>query len=306
MSHEDRYIWMAGQLIPAKAATIPAMSPTCQYGLNVFEVVRCYLSGDRSQLLPFRLEEHLTRLYQSCRILQLTPAIEPEDVKAALLETIKANAYFEDMSARIVFYVNGDGSWTSPSNCELMIAPVTKGRAFDKPGLTCCVSSWERISDRNLAPRAKTGANYINSRMAQLEATRNNYDTTLFLNRAGHVAEGPGSCFFMVRNGKLITPPITASILESITRDTIIEIARCNLGLPVEERDIDRTELYLCEEAFFCGTTIEITPVLSIDRFEITPTGAGPVTRRLIEAFFEIVRGNSTHHPNWITPLSGL
>lgn len=306
MNHEDRYLWMAGELVAAKHATMPAMSPTCQYGLNVFEVVRCYLSGDGRQLLPFRLDEHLTRLFQSCRILQLNPSMGPEGVKAALVETIKANRYFEDMSARLVFYVNGDGSWTSPAQCDLMIAPIAKGRAYDKPGITCCVSSWERISDRNLAPRAKAGANYINSRMAQLEASRNNYDTTLFLNRAGQVSEGPGSCFFMVRNGKLTTPPITASILESITRESILEIARRDLGLAVEERDIDRTELYLCEEAFFCGTTIEITPVLSIDRFEVTPQGAGPITARLTEAFFDVARGNPSRHPDWVTSLPGL
>lgn len=306
MDHDDRRIWLAGKLVAAKDATMPAMSPTCQYGLNVFEVVRCYLSTNGRQLLPFRLDEHLTRLFQSCRILQMTPTMGPEDVKAALVETIKANGYSEDMSARLVFYVNGEGSWTGPTACELMIAPIAKGRAYDKPGITCCVSSWERISDRNLAPRAKVGANYINSRMAQLEAGRNHYDTCLFLNRAGQVAEGPGSCFFMVRNGKLITPPITASILESITRDAILEIARHDLGLQVEERDIDRTELYLCEEAFFCGTTIEITPVVSIDRFELTPNGAGPITARLTEAFFEVARGRSIRHPNWNTPLHRL
>lgn len=305
MKHEDRLIWMAGNLVAAKHASMPAMSPTCQYGLNVFEVVRCYLSQDGRQLLPFRLDEHLTRLFQSCRILQLTPTMGPNDVKAALLETIKANGYLEDMSARLVFYVNGDGSWTSPANCELMIAPIAKGRAYDKAGITCCVSSWERISDRNIAPRAKAGANYINSRMAQLEAGRNNYDTCLFLNRAGQVSEGPGSCFFMVRDGKLITPPITASILESITRDAILTIARQDLALQVEEREIDRTELYLCEEAFFCGTTIEIAPVLSIDRFELSQ-GAGPITARLTEEFFRIARGLSDRHPEWITPLTGL
>jgi branched-chain amino acid aminotransferase len=300
-------LWLAGKLVPAKDATVPAMSPTVQYGLNVFEVVRCYLSADGKELLPFRLDEHLKRLFQSCKILQLIPSLSIEEVKAALAETIKANRYFEDMSARIVFYVNSDGSWTNIQTCDLMIAPVTKGRVYAPgTGITCCVSSWERISDRSIAPRAKAGANYLNSRMAQLEALTNGYDTAIFLNREGKVAEAPGSCIFMVRDNKLVTPPITASILESISRDAILQIAQVDLGMEVEVRDIDRTELYISEEVFLCGTTIEIAPVLSIDHLPITPEGPGPLTTRLINKFFEIARGQSGSHPDWIAPLAGL
>ena len=164
------------------------------------------------------------------------------------------------------------------------------------------MTSWRRISDENLSPRIKCGANYINSRVGQREALRNGYDTCIFLNEFGKVAEGPGSCFFIVKNGTVITPQLTDSVLESITRDTVIQIAK-DKGYPVIERTIDRTELYTCDEAFLCGSAMEITPVLSIDKYIVGNGNTGRITRELHLTYLDAVRGKLEQYNNWVTPI---
>lgn len=177
----------------------------------------------------------------------------------------------------------------------MFVAPIPRGKTsaeYNKKGLNCCVTSWRRISDDNLSPRVKCGANYINSRVGQREALRNGYDTCIFLNRDGKVAEGPGSCFFMVKDNTLVTPQLTDSVLESITRDTIIRLAKEELGLEVKERTIDRTELYLADEAFLCGSAMEITPIYTIDRYKVGTGEQGKVTKELHLTYLDCVRGS--------------
>jgi len=211
----------------------------------------------------------------------------------------------EDITVRIVFFINEFGGWDSEYDCEMLIAPIPRGRAYDsKVGITCCVSSWERISDKSLPPRVKAGPNYLNSRMAQLEAKNNGFDSALFLNREGKLSEAPSSCVFIVRRGELITPPVTASILESITRDTIIKIARNDLGLSVIERDIDRTELYICDEIFLCGTTMEIVPVISVDKMAVGNSKKSQLTKTIKQRYFDVVRGKVDAYKEWISPLN--
>jgi len=200
--------------------------------------------------------------------------------------------------------VDGFGSWGSEGPAEMFIAPIPRGKTsaeYNKKGLNVCVTSWRRISDETLSPRIKCGANYINSRVGQREALRNGYDTCLFLNENGKVAEGPGSCFFMVKDGMLITPQLTDSVLESITRDTIIKIAKY-MDIPVKERTIDRTELYTCDEAFLCGSAMELTSVLSADKYQITDK-AGKITRIIHDAYLQLVQGKWETHKEWITAI---
>ena len=168
--------------------------------------------------------------------------------------------------------------------------------------MNCCVSSWRRISDNVLSPRIKCGANYINSRMAQREALRNGYDTTIFLNEFGKVSEGPGSCIFIVKNGELITPLFTDSVLESITRDTILTLAREN-DIKTAERTIDRTELYTADEAFLCGSAMEITPIVSVDKYLINNGVEGSLTHNLHKKYLECVCGDNPLHTDWLTPI---
>ncbi len=301
----ERVLWLAGRLVPGKDAMIHVLSPTCQYGINVFEGVRCYLNEDSNQLLSFRFKDHLGRIFQSAKILRLRPKYATSEIQSAFVDAITANGYMEDISVRIVFFINEPGNWAYNSDCEMMIAPIPMGRAYDsKMGITACVSTWERINDRSISPRVKAGANYINSRMAQLEALDNGFDSALFLNREGKVSEAPGSCIFIVRRGELITPPITASILESITRDTIMNIAKNDFCLTVVERDIDRTELYICDEIFLCGTAVEIVPVVSVDKMIVGDGKIGELTKSLRQRYFDIVRGKVEAYEGWLLPVN--
>ncbi|KIE18172.1 branched-chain amino acid aminotransferase [Smithella sp. SC_K08D17] len=300
----ERFLWLAGRLVTHKEAKLHIMSPTCQYGINVFESIRCYLNSKNNKLLSFRFNDHIDRLFQSAKIMRLEFEYTSSEIQSAFLDTIIANKYIEDISVRIVIFIDKPGSWAYKGDCEMMIAPIPMGRAYDsKIGITCCVSSWERINDRSISPRTKAGANYINSRMAQLEALDNGYDSAIFLNMDGKVSEAPGACIFIVRRGILITPPITASILESVTRDTIINIAKNDFGITTIERDVDRTELYICDEIFLCGTAAEIVPVLSVDKILVGDGKPGPLTKLIKQRYFDIVRGNVDSYNEWIIPI---
>lgn len=302
---ENRRIWLKGEIINVNNAMINVLSPTSQFGLNVFEGIPCYWNNETKQLYAFRLDEHYDRLLRSARLLQLDCKYSKDDLKQALIDVVKANEYDENLSVRQTLFVDGFGSWGSDGPVEMFVAPIPRGRTsaeYNKKGLHCCVTSWRRISDETLSPRIKCGANYINSRVGQREALRNGYDTCLFLNEAGKVSEGPGSCFFMIKNKAIITPKLTDSVLESITRDTVIMLAK-NLGYEVIERSIDRTELYTCDEAFLCGSAMEITPVLSIDRYEINNSETGNITKELHLYYLDVVRGMKKEYLNWVTPI---
>lgn len=300
---ENRLIWLNGKIVNVNEATIPVLSPTAQFGLNVFEGIPGYWNEDKQQLFAFRLDDHYTRLMRSARLLEIECPYTKEEMKQALVDVVRANGYREDISIRQTLFVEGNGSWGSSEPVGMFVAPIPRKKTsaeYNKNGLKVCVSSWRRISDTMLSPRVKCGANYINSRLGQREALRNGYDTCLFLNEKGKVSEGPGSCFFMVKNGKLVTPLLTDSVLESITRDTVMQIAREVLRLPVEERSIDRTELYVCAEAFLCGSAMEIRPILSIDRYALN---GHEMTGRLHQIYLDVVRGKMEEYETWLTVL---
>lgn len=301
----NRLIWYKGKIVNVNDAMINVLAPTSQFGLNVFEGIPCYWNDDEKQLYAFRLDAHYDRLLRSARLIQINCPYTKSDMKNALVEVVKANEYDENLSVRQTLFVDGFGSWGSAESVDMFVAPIPKGRTsaeYNKKGLNCCITSWRRISDTTLSPRIKCGANYINSRMGQREALRNGYDTCIFLNDAGKVAEGPGSCFFMVKNGTVITPKLTDSVLESITRDTIIQLAKMK-GYPFVERSIDRTELYTCDEAFLCGSAMEVTPVLSVDRYEINNGKAGKITTDLHKTYLDAARGLIPELKQWVIPI---
>ncbi|RZQ54963.1 branched-chain amino acid aminotransferase [Pseudoalteromonas phenolica] len=302
----SRLMWFKGEIVPVEDAKINVLSPTSQFGANVFEGLRAYWSDSDNQLYIFRLEEHLKRLERSVKMMKFNSPYCIEDYKRAILDVIKANNFKEDIAIRQTVFVDGQGSWMTKDNVDMFIAPIAKQRAYDssiKPGYDCMISSWERINDNSMSPRIKVGANYINSRMGQLEALDNGFDSAIFLNSRKTVSEGPGSCFFMVRDGVLITPPLTASVLESVTRSTVLQIATEVLKLRVEEREIDRTELYIADEAFFCGTAVEIIPIRSVDRFVLNEGQEGSITKELKSKYFEVVRGTIKLGSDWLTPV---
>lgn len=306
MNDNERLIWLGGKIMPVTEAKINVLSPTAQFGANVFEGIRCYWSEQEHQLYAFRLADHYKRLQQSIKLMRMKSNYTTDDFEQGLKDVVRANGYREDIAVRQTVFVDGlGGTWNSCEPINMFIAPIAKAYQpiTEKKGLRCQVSSWERISDRNLSPRAKVGANYINSRMAYLEARQNGYDTALIPNCQGKIAEGPGACFFMVRDNTLITPPPTASVLESITRKTIIKIAKDVLNIRTVERDIDRTEVYICDEAFLCGSAMEISPITEVDGYTIGEGDAGVITRQLSYTYHQAITGQIEQYRHWLTPI---
>jgi len=302
----NRLIWFKGEILNVNDAKINVLAPTSQFGLNVFEGIPCYWNDKKKQLYAFRLDDHYNRLLRSARLIQIDCPFTKEDMKKAFIDVVKANEYYENLSVRQTLFVDGFASWGADGPTDMFIAPIPKGgmsKEYNKKGLNCCITSWRRISDTTLSPRIKCGANYINSRMGQREALRNGYDTCIFLNEAGKISEGPGSCFFMVKNGELVTPQLTDSVLESITRDSVIKIAEKILNVKVVERSIDRTELYACDEAFLCGSAMEVTPVVSVDKYLVNNGEAGKITEQIHKKYLEIASGENHLFADWPTAI---
>ncbi|MEL7556150.1 MAG: branched-chain amino acid transaminase [bacterium] len=301
----NRFIWFKGEILNVNDAKINVLAPTAQFGLNVFEGIPCYWNENENKLYAFRLHDHYSRLLRSARLLQINCPYNEEEMKKALFDVVKANEYTENISVRQTLFVDGFGSWGSTEPVDMFVAPIPKRKMnseYNKIGLHCSISSWTRINDNSLSPRIKCGANYINSRMGQREALANGYDTCIFMNEAGKISEGPGSCIFMGRNNLLITPPLTDSVLESITRDTIIKLAK-KKGIKVLERSIDRTELYTCDEAFLCGSAMEVSPILYIDKYVIGNGKCGYITSIIQKDYLNVVSGRLFEFNNWITSI---
>jgi len=291
-------IWMNGTLVPEPEAKLPVNSAAVFYATNVFEGIRAYWSAADEELYCFRLAEHFARIRESMKMMRFTVPYTDADLHEAVRQVLGGNDLREDIHMHLVAYVAGVGlDATEPTG--LYINPRRRARVNEN-GLKCCVSSWVRTSDNAIPIRLKSGSNYQNGRLATLQAKADGYDQPIFMNGQGHVAEGSGATFFMVRKGQVVTPPLTADILESITRSTLIEdLVPRALGQKVVEREIDRTELYVAEEAFFCGSGYEITPITSIDRFPLGDGTVGPLTRRLSTAYLNLVRGIDKSHPEW-------
>lgn len=302
---ENRFVWFKGEILNVNDAKISILAPTAQFGLNVFEGIPCYWNDEQKQLYAFRLDDHYDRLMRSAKLLEIDCPYSKEQMKKALVDVVKANEYDENLSVRQTLFVDGFGSWGSGVPVDMFVAPIPKSalsKEYNRKGLNVCVTSWRRITDNTLSPRIKCGANYINSRVGQREALRNGYDTCIFLNEFGKVSEGPGSCFFMVKNGVLITPQLTDAVLESITRDTVIKLAE-NMGIKTIERTIDRTELYTCDEAFLCGSAMEITPVLSVDRCILGTGDNEKITLKLHNFYIDVAEGCVEKYKKWIYPI---
>jgi branched-chain amino acid aminotransferase len=298
----DFKIWMNGKLVPQAEAVLPVNSAAVFYATNVFEGLRAYWNAADGELYAFRLAEHFARFRESMKMMRFTVPYSDAELYEAVREALRGNDVQEDVHMHLVAYVGGAGlDSTSPTG--MYINPRRRGRIIEGAGLRCCVTSWQRTSDNAIPIRLKSGSNYQNGRLATLQAKADGYDAPIFLNQHGTVAEGSGATFFMVRRGQLVTPPLTSDILESITRTTLLDTLAPALGIEVVERHIARTELYVADEAFFCGSGYEITPILSVDRFNLGSGGVGPVTQRLLTAYMDVVRGVDKRFPEWRTPV---
>ncbi|HEY7270185.1 MAG TPA: branched-chain-amino-acid transaminase [Dehalococcoidia bacterium] len=296
-------IWMNGKLVSQAEATLPVNSAAVFYATNVFEGLRAYWNEADEELYCFRLAEHFARFRESMKMMRFDIPYSDDDLYEAVRSVLRGNEIREDVHMHMVAYVLGTGL-DARTPTGLYINPRRRPRVEEGAGIACCVSSWARTSDNAIPIRLKSGSNYQNGRLATLQAQADGYDQPILLTKDGHVAEGTGATFFMVRKGRLVTPPITSDILESITRTTLMDyICPEMFGLSVQEREIDRTELYVADEAFFCGSGYEITPILSIDRFPLGDGNVGPITQRLMRAYLDIVRGADKSYPEWRTPV---
>jgi branched-chain amino acid aminotransferase len=297
----DLNIWMNGKLVPQEQAVLPVNSAAVFYATNVFEGLRAYWNKEDEELYCFRLDEHYARFRESLKMMRMEIDYSDEDLTNAVRDVLSGNDLHEDIHMHMVAYVLAPGlDVTGPTG--VYINP--RRRSSTTGGMHCDVSSWVRTSDNAIPIRLKSGSNYQNGRLATLQSKANGYDQPIFLNQQGHVAEGTGASLFIVRKGRLVTPPVTSDILESITRTTLMDyICPEMFGLSVQEREIDRTELYVADEAFFCGSGYEITPILSIDRFPLGDGNVGPITQRLMHAYMDIVRGSDKRYPEWRTPV---
>jgi branched-chain amino acid aminotransferase len=275
----------------------------------VFEGIRAYWNPERGAQYIFRMDAHLARLQRSMRFMRLRSRWSPRELTDATAEVLRADNHRGDVYLQPMAFALGGTRGNQPmaeQDAEIYIharpAPSQLGKHRPQ---RVCVSSWTRIHEAVLPPRIKAIVNYQNSRLGGTEAARGGYDMALFLNERGKVAEGGGSCVFMVRDGQLVTPPTTAGILESVTRASVMELARRELGLAVVEREVDRTEMYFADEAFFCGTMAEITPVGSLDGFDLGGGQApGPVTAQLSELFEQVVRGRVPAYRHWLEEVA--
>jgi branched-chain amino acid aminotransferase len=308
MLQETEKIWHNGRLIDWKDAKIHVLSHVVSYGSSVFEGVRCYETDAGPAI--FRAPEHARRLVDSARIYRMDVPYTVEQLTQAMVETIRANNLRSCYIRPIMLRGYGEVGVLPFSNpVETFIAVWEWGKYLGEEalgqGVDVCVSSWARIAPNTLPALAKAGANYMNSQLIRMEAAKNGYAEGIALDNNGFVSEGSGENIFVIRDGKIHTPPLGASVLPGITRDSIIKIA-CQLGIPIVETIIPRELLYIADEVFFCGTAVEVTPIRSVDRIQVGTGRRGPITEQIQKRFFEIVQGKTKDEFGWLTPVSGV
>lgn len=304
MPATPRYAWLDGEFMPWDGAKIHIRTECVMRGANVFEGVRGYWSSRHSELYVFKLPEHMARLQQSMKVLRMQLPYSLDVIAEASMELLRRCELREDLHFRpTVYFGAGEDFGTDPSKI-FVGAFITAVPRPQKPtldhGIHAQISSWQRINDHAMPPRVKAGANYLNSRLAQVQARVDGYDSAILLNERGKVSETPGSCVMMVRGARVTTPAVTDNILESITRETLIQLCQDELGIAVEQRDVDRTELYVADEMFECGSGHEVTPIVSVDRYPVGDGQKGPVSRRIQELYFAVVRGEMPKYRHWL------
>jgi branched-chain amino acid aminotransferase len=300
-----RFIWKNGELVDFEKATVHVLTHALHYGSGVFEGVRCYKTKQGPAV--FRLTEHLKRLWLSAKTYRMEMPYSFAEVKAAVLDTIRAND-FSACYIRPLVYRGFGALGVNPLKVpvEVMVAVYPWGKYLGEEalaeGVDVCVSSWRRPSPSTLPSMAKATGNYLNSQLIKMEAVTNGYVEGIALDAGGYVSEGSGENLFLVHQGVLMTPPSAASLLPGITRDAVIRLAR-DFGVEVREQEIPRGLLYICDELFLCGTAAEITPVRSVDHISVGEGRPGELTRRLSDELLGIAGGEVPDRYGWLTPV---
>ena len=296
--------YLDGAFVPFADAKVSIATHALQYGTGVFEGIRAYWNPSQEKLYVFRLREHFERMTRSCRIVRIELPGDADQLSAIVVELLERNAFKSDVYIRPLAYKaalvvkvalhgirDGFGIYAFPM-----------GGYLSTGGLAAYTTSWRRISDEAIPARAKVTGAYINTALAVDEAAEHGAEEAIFLTSGGHVSEGGGSNLYMVRDGALITPPVTDDILEGITRQTIVALAK-ELKIAVVERQIDRTELFVADELFFCGTGAQVAPCVKVDGRPVGAGAIGPVAKAIGDLYFAIARGDDARHPEWRTTV---
>jgi len=298
--------YFENEFVPLSQARVPVMTHGFLYGTATFEGIRAYWNEEQEQLYGLKLLDHFRRMWNSARVLLMKPPFSPEELVELTVDLLRRNGFRQDTYIRPTLYKSTEAIGVRLHNLEerLLIFAVPFGEyiAIDR-GISAQVVSWRRNSDQSLPARSKIVGAYVNSAFSKSEAVLNGYDEAIVLTMDGHVSEGSAENLFMVRDGKLLTPAITDDILEGITRTALMELASRELGLDTVVRQIDRTELYIADEVFLCGTGAQISPVTSIDHRVIGDGTVGPITTRLATMYFDVVRGRMPAYNHWVTPI---
>ncbi len=299
-------IWHNGRMIAWNDAKIHVLAHVTSYGSSWFEGIRCYATESGPAI--FRLREHVRRLHDSAKIYRVELPFSHDELCSAMLEVVSVNKLESCYLRPLVIrgYGNLGVMPTKDNPIETYIAAWEWGKYLGEEaivnGVDVCVSSWARMAPNTLPALAKAGGNYMNSQLIRMEAEVNGYSEGIALDASGYVSEGSGENIFVIRDGKMLTPPLGASVLPGITRDTVVTLAK-SLGIEIVEGLIPREALYIADEIFFCGTAVEITPVRSVDRILVGKGKRGPITEKLQKEFFGIVEGKSPDNFNWLTPV---
>ncbi len=293
--------------VPFSDAQISIASSPVLYGLSIYTVLNAIWNPKTRKLNIFRLEDHFTRLINSAKIMDFHSFIEEweyKEFKRVIIELLKRNNVRDDALVRVTVFIDEllPGTKIHGLSNSLGAYVYPFGEILSRDGIHVCVSSWQRIADNAIPARAKVSGSYINASLMKNEALQNGYDDVIALDREGHVCEGSVTNIFLVRNGVLLTPGSSSDILEGITRDTILQLA-IGLGIPTEQRVVDRSELYIADEAFMCGSSARVIPVLSIDKHPINNGRIGLLTKQLAKQYEAIQRGDSKHFSQWLTKV---
>jgi len=299
-ANDAEWCYHGGELQKLGDVRLSPATHALNYGTGVFEGIRAYWSDEHGTLQVLKLREHYERFEKSCRLLRLDMPHMVDELCDITLEILRRNAPREDTYIRPLAYKTAESVGVNlKGRSELSIFTVPMGNYVELTGLKVCVSSWRRTPDNAIPARAKCTGSYVNTALAVDQAQRAGYDDAIFLTQDGQVSEASAANIFLVRKGQLVTPPVTADILEGITRDAVMELAEKELGMPVLEREVGRTELYAADEVFLSGTGFQIAPVVEVDDRAVGTGSIGPVAERLQELYFKAARGGWDEYADW-------
>jgi branched-chain amino acid aminotransferase len=304
-SLEDLICYFEGAWVPMREAKVSIMTHAFMYGTATFEGIRAYWNPDQRRLYGVKIREHVERIRQSCRILLMKDVPSVDELSRLIVETARRNAFQEDVYIRPSFYKSTRAIGVRLHNLDnqLYIIALPFGNYIDTDaGVRVMTSSWRRNADEALPARGKIVGGYVNMAFQKSEAELNGYDEAVVLTASGHVNEASAANLFMVRDGVALTPPVSDDLLEGVTRKALMELL-ANEGIAVEERSIDRSELYVADEVFLCGTGVQVSPVIEVDHRPVGSGQIGPIGRLVRDRYFDAVRGRLPEYSHWLTPI---